>query len=68
MNKQTEATKPTCKLIGADGNVFNLIGLAVRALKKANQADKASEMSKKCFSSGSYSEVLKIIGEYVDIE
>ena len=65
MNKQTEATKPTCKLIGADGNVFNLIGLAVRALKKA---DKASEMSKKCFSSGSYSEVLKIIGEYVDIE
>ena len=60
--------KPTCSLIGQDGNVFNLIGLASKALKKANHPDQAKEMTTKCFGSGSYDEALCIISEYVDIE
>ena len=60
--------KPTCKLIGQDGNIFGILGTAAKALRKAGQADKAKEMSDKVFASGSYHEALAIIGEYVEIE
>ena len=35
-----EVKKPKAKLIGADGNVFNLIGIASSSLKRAGQNDK----------------------------
>jgi len=60
--------KPTCKLIGADGNIFNLVGLASRSLRNAVQADKATEMQNKVFASKSYDEALCIIMEYVEVE
>ena len=60
--------KPKAKLIGADGNVFNLIGIASRSLKRAGQNDKATEMSKRVMSSGSYYEALSIIMEYAEVE
>jgi hypothetical protein len=63
-----EVMKPKCRLIGEDGNVFNLIGLASRTLKKAGLPDQAKEMSTKVFSCGSYDEALNIIGDYVEIE
>ena len=59
--------KPKCKLIGKDGNVFNLIGLASKALKKAGLSSQATEMTQKCFSAGSYDAALGIIADYVDI-
>ena len=59
--------KPDCPLIGADGNVFNLIGLASRTLKKHGLGDQAKEMSSRVFACGSYGEALNIIGEYVNI-
>lgn len=63
-----EITKPRCKLIGEDGNIFNLIGIASRTLRRAGLADKATEMQKRVTSSGSYSEALAIIMEYVEVE
>lgn len=63
-----EVKKPKAKLIGADGNIFNLIGIASRSLKRAGQDDKATEMSKRVMSSGSYDEALSIIMEYVEVE
>ncbi len=63
----SEVNKPKVKLSGKDGNVFNLIGLASKALKKANQSDKAKEMTTKCFAAKSYHEAIGIIGEYCDI-
>lgn len=60
--------KPKCKLIGEDGNIFNLIGIAARALRRAGLVDKADEMSNKVMHSGSYSEALSIIMEYVEVE
>ena len=64
----SEQTKPKCKLIGQNGNVFNLMGLAARALKKAGQPEKAKEMTEKITTgAGSYEEALTIIGEYVEI-
>lgn len=60
--------KPTVKLIGQDGNIFNLIGIASQALVRANQKDKADEMTEKIMSSGSYEEALSIIGDYCEIK
>ena len=68
MDNTTTIDKPKCKLVGANGNVFNLIALASLALKRAGFRDKADEMSKKCFSAESYDNVLCIIMDYVDVE
>ena len=64
---KTGTKKPDCPLIGADGNVFNLAGLAGRTLRRNGLPDEAREMSKRVFASHSYSEALSIIGEYVNI-
>lgn len=65
MEKTT--AKPIVNLIGQDGNIFNLVGLASKALKKANQPDKAKEMTEKVFSSESYGDALRIISDYCEI-
>lgn len=62
-----EKTKPKCALIGQDGNIFNLIGIASRTLKSNGMQEEAKEMSNRVFSSQSYNEALCIIGEYVEI-
>ena len=64
---QTERQKPDCPLIGQDGNIFNLIGIAARTLRENGMREEATEMTKRVTSSGSYSEALGIIGEYVNI-
>lgn len=61
------AEKPDCPLIGQDGNVFNLIGIARRTLKENGMAEQAEEMWSRIKESGSYDKVLCIIGEYVNI-
>lgn len=63
--KATE--KPTVQLTGENGNVFNLLGICRNALKRANQADKAKEMSDNVFASKSYDEALAIMNEYCEI-
>jgi len=62
-----EPQKPDCPLIGQDGNVFGLIGLAARTLREHGLADQAKEMSERAFGSGSYDEALGIITEYVNV-
>ena len=62
-----EKIKPKCPLIGADGNIFNLMGIASNTLKHTGMADEAKEMCDRITSSGSYNEALCILGEYVDI-
>ena len=61
-----EVEKPLAPIIGADGNVFNLIGICSRALKTAGYADKAKEMTDRITSSGSYDEALSIMCEYIE--
>ena len=62
-----ERIKPKCPLIGADGNIFNLMGMASNTLRRNGMADEAKEMRSRITSSGSYDEALCILGEYVDI-
>ena len=59
--------KPDCKLIGEDGNIFNLMGIASKTLKRNGLAEEAKEMTNRITSCGSYDEALMIIGEYVNI-
>lgn len=59
--------KPDCKLIGEDGNIFNLMGIASRTLRQNGLAEQAKEMSSRVFACGSYDEALGIFGEYVNI-
>lgn len=62
-----EKKKPDCKLIGEDGNIFNLMGIASRTLRQNGMADEAVEMRDRIRESGSYDKALCIIGEYVNI-
>ena len=67
MNNENKKNKPDCPLIGQDGNIFNLVGIASRTLKRNGLSAEASEMTAKVLGSGSYDEALGIIGEYVNI-
>ena len=59
--------KPDCPLIGADGNIFNLMGLASRTLRENGMGEQAKEMCGRIQSSENYDKALNIIGEYVNI-
>lgn len=58
--------KPMCPIIGADGNIFNILGIASRTLRSIGMAEEADEMYIRATSSGSYYEALGIIMEYVE--
>lgn len=60
--------KPKCALIGEDGNIFNLMGIASRTLKRNRLRELAEEMWNRITSEAkSYEEALCIISEYVEI-
>lgn len=60
--------KPKCALIGEDGNIFNLMGIASRTLKRNGMQEDASEMINRITTNAkSYDEALIIISEYVEI-
>ena len=61
-----EKEKPMCPIIGANGNVYNILGIASRTLKDNDMADEAQEMYSRVTSSGSYEEALAIIMEYIE--
>ena len=53
--RRKKKTKPRCKLIDEDGNLFNLMWIASRTLKEDGMKDKADEMPEKITKSKSYS-------------
>ena len=59
--------KPKCKLVGEDGNVFNIIGRVSKSLKQAGLKIEAAEFQDKAFNSDSYDEVLQLVMEYVEV-
>ena len=65
-----ERQKPSCPLIGQDGNIFNLMALAGRTLRRNGMADEAKEMQNRIMGGDcrSYEEALRIISEYVETE
>ena len=57
--------KPMCPIIGANGNIFNILGIASRTLKDNGMTEEAAEMYNRVTSSGSYEQALCIITEYI---
>jgi len=60
-------TKPKVKLTGTDGNVFSLVGLVAKALRRAGLADQAEKFTTRAWNSHSYGEVLQLCMEYCDV-
>ncbi len=61
----SEKEKPLCPIIGANGNIFNILGMASRTLRRNGMPDEAKEMYSRVTSSGSYDQALCIITEYI---
>lgn len=63
------AEKPDCALIGEDGNIFNLIGVASRTLRRHGLGDHAEELRERIMGGecATYYEALGVIEEYVNI-
>ena len=60
--------KPHVTFSGENGNVFNLIAIARKALKAAGKHKEAKEVFAAVTKAGSYEEALRVLGEYVDFE
>ena len=61
-------TKPRCKLVGEDGNIFVILGRVRRALQDNDQPEQANEVTDRVTQAGSYEDALQIIMEYVEVE
>jgi len=68
LERMINMKKPTCKLIGQDGNVFNLLSKVSKVLKQNNLYKQEKEMTEKVFNCKSYDEALRIFSDYVEIE
>jgi len=59
----------TVKLVGEDGNVFNIIGLLNRALRQSGIGkDEISQIDSDLMSSESYNQVLQKIMSLVNVK
>ena len=65
--ESTERFKPDCALIGANGNIFNLLGIAKKTLIDNGMVAESKEMCSKVYQCGSYSEALNVLDDYVHI-
>lgn len=67
---EQERKKTSCPLVGQNGNIFNLIGLASRTLRQNGMTAEEKEMQNRIMGgdSHSYEEALGIISEYVETE
>ena len=54
LEENAPAQKPDCPLIGQNGNIFNLMGIASRTLKEHGMEEQAREMRSRIMESGSY--------------
>lgn len=63
--------KPTIELpevTDEKGNVFSIIALVSRALKKADMKDEAAEFVSRAYLQEDYYKVLALVSEYVEIK
>lgn len=60
--------KPTVKLVGENGNVFNLASIVSNELKKEGLKKEAEEFKQQLFKCKSYDEALRLMMNYVEIE
>ena len=56
------------ELLGRDGNIFSLMGVASQLLQRAGMAEQNREMIERVTSCDDYYKALNIISEYVETE
>ncbi len=61
-----EISKPVAALIGANGNIFNLMAIASKTLKDNRMLEESKRMMYEVKQCTSYDEALNIIGNYVE--
>lgn len=59
--------KPKLKIIGENGNAFNILGLAQRAAKKAKWSQDQIDTYMKEAMSGDYNNLLAVTSKYFDV-
>jgi len=62
-----EEEKPTLVLVGTDGNVFSIIGKALRVARDAGFSSEKIEAFKKEVTSGDYDHALQTCMDYFDV-
>ena len=60
-------SKPKLKLIGEDGNVFAIIGKAIKVARKAGWAENEIKKFTAEMTSGNYDNALQVVQEYFDV-
>ena len=55
------------KLVGQDGNVFNLIGICTTALRRNGMRDKVAEFQNEVMNAGSYDEALCVMMDWFEV-
>lgn len=68
MSNGSNLSKPVAEVIGQDSNVFNLLGICSKSLKKAGMHEEAKQMSERVFNSSSFDHALVIMSEYCDLQ
>lgn len=60
-------TDLTVKVIGEDSNIFNLLGIVTKELKRNGYRELAKELPPQIFESESYDKALAILDKYVEL-
>lgn len=66
MNGEIEE-RPVLKIVGEDGNAFNLLALAHRAAKKAGWSKERWEQVQTEATSGNYDTLLAVLMDYFEV-
>ena len=61
------AERPVLKLVGEDGNAFNVLGKARRALRLAGRGDEWTTFEAKA-TSGDYDDLLATVMQWFEVE
>lgn len=66
MSEKESLDKPNVKLIGEDGNAFNIIAIVTKALRKKGLGDQVEVFQEEVMS-GDYTNVLNTVRKYANI-
>jgi hypothetical protein len=67
LKEETEEKLPKLKLVGQDGNAFNILGLARRAGQKAGFPKEKMDAFMKEATTGDYDHLLQTCMKYFDV-
>ena len=65
---ESDKTRVTVKLVGENGNVFNLLGVCIRAMTRVGLIKEANSLRLEVMSATSYDQALRIMSTYCDVE